>query len=389
MYVRELFDSILVFLIAFLLAGVILLPVEKLGIAEKISARFGWSKRKVERWLMLMALALGMLGAFGICAVAYIYFDINLFLAPWAKEHDAQNDLYTTRNKMIYIAAFVSLSGVIAILLRGSRKGEKEVDAENTPPHIPLGLLNGKRFLFVAHDAQAETSTKSEIPHSLGLFYLLCDQLGSNITVASKDGGNFGLWTLLCGNDTLMGEHYSEEKQKPFDYVVFLGNAKQEAKEPLAPFRNAINTKTVILTLENTDSNVLEGNNVVVDLGRVINAMIASTAALDSSALTYTHSSFFNKDGAPNYLSAYIASVMLYCCLTCTKAADIPTTMFQDYSTRISMEDHLAQTYDNPDSETNCAAILTTQEELERIHKIIDRHNPERQHCVNPSEKLR
>ena len=382
MYIKELFDSILVFLIAFLLAGVILLPVEKLGIAEKIFARFGWSKRKVERWLMLMALALGMLGAFGICAVAYIYFDINLFLAPWAKEYDAQTDPYTTRNKIIYIALLLSLVGIVTVFLRSSKKDENAVSKKNVAD-INQGLLDGKRFLFLPHDAQTEDFAWSEFPHSLGLFYLLCNQLGSNIIAVNNNCGGCGLWELLCGKDPLTGNRSPKVNQNFFDYIVFLSDTKQILKKSLSFYRNNPNTKIVIVELEgNHDTleklecfDALDRSDVVVvDLGRIISNMISDTAHLNNDALAYTYSSFFNKYGVPNYLTAYIASIMIYCALTDTKAVDISATMFQDYSTLISMESHLAKGYDDPDSETNCGTILTTQSELEKIHKLIDQY---------------
>ena len=118
---------------------------------------------------------------------------------------------------------------------------------------------------------------------------------------------------------------------------------------------------------------------IMADWGKLVNDLIRGLVVPEGSTIPYAKSSFIIKDGFhPNYLSGYLASTMLYCAITGQSAQEIPGDLFTESAMAIMLDNHLAKNYDNSDYDTNCKIILTTEEEVMRLHTLIDRYLAEK-----------
>lgn len=286
------------------------------------------------------------------------------------------------------------------------------------------GPLHGKKIIFIGNShtyvGNVVTQVYNKQPsqnarnNNKGLFYLLCQMMGSEVAVTNWTFSSHGLASIFGDSCTTSGDCYGiDHKQyltdRYFDYVVIQPGVGTNSEKTIAEdiamvvdFFRAENPDVKFVLLGNTS---VYGNNktdhpypgitsyyktlaeqgfIMADWGKLVNDLIHGIVKPEGSSITYNKNCFIIKDGFhPNYLSGYIAAVMTYCAITGESAANIPATMFQDTPMRISLDSHLSKNYDNPDYDTNCKIILTLESELERIHLLIDQYLAEKPYLNN------
>lgn len=294
-------------------------------------------------------------------------------------------------------------------------------ESNQTEETLQPGPLDGKKIIFIGnshtHVGNVVTNvgvkklTQEDREHDKGLFYLLCKQLGNEVNVVSWTFGNHGLASLFgypCSVDAAckdqMHENYLTDRK--FDYVVIQPGVGENSEKNIerdinyiVDFFRKANPDVKFVLLGNAS---VYGNNktnqpylgimkyyktldekgfIMADWGKLVNDLIHNTVTPEGSSVKYNKSTFIVNDGFhPNYLCGYIASVMTYCAITGESAADIPADMFQNSAMVAALDAHLAPKYNNPDIDTNCKTVLTTQSELEKIHQLIDKYLAEKPH---------
>lgn len=301
---------------------------------------------------------------------------------------------------------------------------EAVTDPTGSQAAVTAGPLDGKKIIFIGNShtyvGNVVTQVYNKQPaqearnNNMGLFYLLCSRLGSQVSVTNWTFSSHGLSSLFGGTCKVSGDcegmdHEEYLIDRYYDYVVIqpgVGtNSENSIAEDIAyvvDFFRKENPDVQFVLLGNAS---VYGNNrtdqtypgitsyyktlaedgfIMADWGKLANDLIHGIVTPEGSQVTYNKSCFIIKDGFhPNYLSGYIASVMTYCAITGTPAADIPADMFQDEIMVVSLDSHLEKYYDNPSYDTNCRIILTTEFELEKIHLLIDRYLEEKPY-MNP-----
>ncbi|MBR4864974.1 MAG: hypothetical protein IKU07_10380 [Oscillospiraceae bacterium] len=286
------------------------------------------------------------------------------------------------------------------------------------------GPLDGKKIIFIGNSHTYVGNVVSQVynknprqedrDHNIGLFYLLCNRLGSEVNVTNWTFSSHGLASIFGESCTTKGDcfgldHKSYMTDRYFDYVVIQPGVGTSSEENIAEdiamvvdFFKEANSNAKFVLLGNTS---VYGNNktdtpypgitsyyktlaeqgfIMADWGKLVNDLIHGIVTPEGSSVTYNKNCFIIKDGFhPNYLSGYIASIMTYCAITGTAAADIPADIFQDSAMVISLDSHLTKSYSNPEYDTNCKIILTTQSELEKIHLLIDKYLAEKPYLQN------
>jgi len=286
------------------------------------------------------------------------------------------------------------------------------------------GLLDGKKIIFIGNSHTYVGNVVSQVynknprqedrDHNIGLFYLFCNKQGSEVDVTNWTFSSHGLASLFGGPCTTKGDcnglnHEEYLTDRYFDYVVIqpgVGtasetNIKQDIDYIIDFFRrenpdvkfvllgNASvygnnKTDTLYPGITSYYKTLAEQGFIIADWGKLANDLIHGIVVPEGSTVTYNKNCFIIKDGFhPNFLSGYIASVMTYCAITGTSAADLPADMFQDSSMVIALDSHLSKSYNNPDYDSNCKIILTTESELQRIHLLIDKYLAEKPYMQN------
>lgn len=286
------------------------------------------------------------------------------------------------------------------------------------------GLLDGKKIIFIGNShtyvGNVVTQVYNKNPrqedrdHNTGLFYLLCSKQGSEVNVTNWTFSSHGLSSLFGGTCTTDGDcfglnHEEYLTDRYFDYVVIQPGVGTNSETNIAKDINYIvdffkkenpNVKFVLLGNASVYGNnktdtpypgitsyyktLSEQGFLIADWGKLVNDLIHGTVTPDGSTITYNKNCFIIKDGFhPNYLCGYIASVMTYCAITGTNAADIPADMFQDSAMVIALDSHLNKSYDTPEYDTNAKIILTSEAELQQIHLLIDRYLEEKPYLQN------
>ena len=298
-----------------------------------------------------------------------------------------------------------------------TQASDQEETAQSTA--AVKGPLDGKKIIFIGNSHTYVGNVVSQVynknprledrDHNMGLFYLLCKQNGSEVNVVNWTFSSHGLRSIFGAPCSVTGDcfemnHEEYLTDRYYDYVVIqpgVGTASEERiAEDIAyvvDFFRKENPDVKFVLLGNAS---VYGNNktdtlypgitsyyktlsqqgfIMADWGKLVSDLIHGEVTPEGSQIQYNKNCFIIKDGFhPNYLSGYIASVMTYCAITGTAASDIPATMFQDSAMTISLDSHLSKSYDNPEYDTNCRIILTTQSELEAIHKLIDQYLTEK-----------
>lgn len=281
------------------------------------------------------------------------------------------------------------------------------------------GPLDGKKFLFIGNShtyvGNVVTQVYNTYPqqekrsNNQGFFYQVCLRQGSNVEVTNWTFSSHGLASIFghpCGvkGDCLGLNHEEYLKDRYFDYVVIQPGVGERSEETIAEdiayivdFFKKENPNVQFALLGNAS---VYGNNsngktypgitgyyktlseqgfIMADWGKLANDLIRGLVVPEGSTIPYAKSSFVIKDGFhPNYLSGYLASTMLYCAITGQSAQEIPGDLFTESAMAIMLDNHLAKNYDNSDYDTNCKIILTTEEEVMRLHTLIDRYLAEK-----------
>ena len=318
--------------------------------------------------------------------------------------------------------AFVLLLCMLLGLCACGGSGQEEA-TQTTAPAAP-GLLDGKKIIFIGNSHTYVGNVVSQVynkeprldarDHNMGLFYLLCKNRGSEVNVINWTFSSHVLSSIFGEECTVNGacqgmNHTEYLTDRFYDYVVIQPGVGTNSEMNIASdianvvdFFRAENPDVKFVLLGNAS---VYGNNkdstpypgitghykvladegfIIADWGKLVNDLIHNIITPEGSTVTYNKSCFIIKDGFhPNYLSGYIASVMTYCAITGESAADIPADMFQDSSMVIALDAHLANSYENPDYDTNCKIVLTTPAELERIHLLIDQYLAEKPYLQN------
>lgn len=297
-------------------------------------------------------------------------------------------------------------------------------DATESTAATQPGPLHGKKIIFIGNSHTYVGNVVTQVynkkyqqsyrDNNMGLFYLLCKQQGSEVSVTNWTFSSHSLSCLFGApcikkGDCLGVNHEDYLTDRYFDYVVIQPGIGTNSEKNIATdidyivdFFRKENPNVQFVFLGNAS---VYGNNetdesypgitsyyktlaeqgfIMSDWGKLVNDLIHGSVTPEGSTMTYNKSSFIIKDGFhPNYLCGYIASVMTYCAITGTPASSIPANLFLDSAMVISLDTHLNKCYDNPDYETNCKTILTTQSELERIHLLIDQYLEEKPYWEN------
>lgn len=121
----------------------------------------------------------------------------------------------------------------------------------------------------------------------------------------------------------------------------------------------------------------------IADWDKVVNVLIKGECTPPEGKLPYKKSSFIIKDGFhPNMLSGNIASVKLYSVLTGQPAAQLPTDV-PEYRQSIMVEDHLNSSYERGEMDSNFHTVLTMENELASIRKLIDQYLAKKPYLQN------
>ena len=296
--------------------------------------------------------------------------------------------------------------------------------ATTEPTEAAKGLLNGKKIIFIGNSHTYVGNVVSQVynknprqedrDNNKGLFYLLCNRLGSEVSVTNWTFSSHGLASLFGDTCQTKGDcygldHKSYLTDRYFDYVVIQPGVGENSEKTIAEdiatvvaFFKEANPDVKFVLLGNasvygnnkTDTpypgitgyykTLAEQNFIMADWGKLVNDLIHGIVTPEGSSITYNKNCFIIKDGFhPNYLSGYIASVMTYCAITGVSAADIPADIFQDSAMVIALDSHLSNSYENPQYDSNCKIILTTQSELEQIHVLIDKYLADKPYLQN------
>lgn len=324
---------------------------------------------------------------------------------------------------MKQILSFILL---FCILLTFCACGTNNTNVETTPTTEVSsdGLLDGKKIIFIGNSHTYVGNVVSQVynkeprldarDHNMGLFYLLCKNQGSEVNVINWTFSSHGLASLFGGVCTTKGacqglNHEEYLTDRYYDYVVIQPGVGTNSEENIAKdisyivdFFRKENPDVKFVLLGNAS---VYGNNktntpypgitsyykileeegfIIADWGKLVNDLIHNTVIPEGSSVTYNKNCFIIKDGFhPNYLCGYIASVMTYCAITGSSAADIPADMFLDPTMVIALDAHLANGYDTPEYDTNCKIVLTSEEELSKIHLLIDQYLAEKPYLEN------
>ena len=318
--------------------------------------------------------------------------------------------------------AFIMTLCILFLLCACGGTGNSSVTTE--PTEVPKGLLDGKKIIFIGNSHTYVGNVVSQVynknprqedrDNNKGLFYLLCNQQGSEVQVTNWTFSSHGLASIFGDSCVTKGDcygldHKSYLTDRYFDYVVIQPGVGENSEKTIAEdialvvdfFKDA-NPDVKFVLLGNAS---VYGNNktdttypgitsyyktlseqgfIMADWGKLVNDLIHNTVTPEGSNITYNKNCFIIKDGFhPNYLSGYIASVMTYCAITGVAATDIPADIFQDPAMVISLDSHLSKSYDNPAYDSNCKIILTTESELEQIHALIDKYLAEKPYLQN------
>lgn len=312
---------------------------------------------------------------------------------------------------------------MIFLLCACGANGGSDAGTETTAGSEP-GPLDGKKIIFIGNShtyvGNVVTQVYNNNPrqedrdHNIGLFYLLCHQHGSEVNVTNWTFSSHGLSSLFGDTCTTKGDcmglnHEEYLTDRYYDYVVIqpgVGtNSEAKIKEDIDYIVNFFRKENPDVKFVLLGNASVYGNNktdtpypgitgyyktlaeqgfIIADWGKLVNDLIHGTVTPEGSTVTYNKNCFIIKDGFhPNYLSGYIASVMTYCAITGASAADMPADMFQDSTMVISLDSHLSKSYDNPEYDSNCKIVLTTESELQRIHLLIDRYLIEKPYMQN------
>ena len=287
-------------------------------------------------------------------------------------------------------------------------------------------ILDGKRIIFIGNSHTYVGNVVTQVYNSRpeqekrdnnqGFFYLLCLQQGAEVSVTNWTFSSHGLASIFGGTCTTKGDckglNHEEYLTDPyFDYVVIQPGVGQKSEENVAQdiayivdYFKKVNPKVQFALLGNAS---VYGNNkdgttypgitsyyktlaeqgfIIADWGKLVNDLIRGEVAPEGSDMTYTKSSFIIKDGFhPNYLSGYLASLMLYCAITGESAADVSPALFQDPAMQIMVDSHLASSYENGNTDSNFKYALTVERELAMLHKLVDRYLVEKPYLQSGS----
>ena len=320
------------------------------------------------------------------------------------------------------IIAFIVTFCMLFLLFACGSTGNSS--ATSAPTEATKGPLDGKKIIFIGNSHTYVGNVVSQVynknprqedrDNNKGLFYLLCNRLGSEVSVTNWTFSSHGLASIFGESCTVKGDcygmdHKSYMTDRYFDYVVIQPGVGENSEKTIAEdialvvdFFKEANPDVKFVLLGNAS---VYGNNktdtpypgitgyyktlaeqgfLMADWGKLANDLIHGIVVPEGSSITYNKNCFVIKDGFhPNYLSGYIASVMTYCAITGTAAADIPADMFQDSAMVIALDSHLSKSYSNPEYDTNCKIILTTQTELEKVHLLIDKYLADKPYLQN------
>ena len=314
--------------------------------------------------------------------------------------------------KMIAILLILSL---VFVMWGCVSDTTSSTDSQTTSTTTAPGVLDGKKIIFIGNSQTYVGNVVSQVynkdprlesrEHNMGLFYLLCKSLGSEVNVVNWTFSQHGLRSIFGAPCKVKGDcqnlnHEDYLTDRVYDYVVVQPGVGTNSEESLVEdiayivkfFRDANpdvkfvllgnasvygnnNTNTTYPGITGYYETLSEQGFIMADWGKLVNDLIHGIVTPEGSDFTYNKNSFIIKDGFhPNLLSGYIASVMAYCAITGTSAADIPATMYQEPAMVAALDSHLEKYYENPEYDTNCKSILTTPSELEQIHLLIDQY---------------
>lgn len=305
----------------------------------------------------------------------------------------------------------------------GGPSPEAETEATTAPVETTKNpakaILDGKKILFIGNSHTYVGNVVKQVynkypeqekrSNNQGFFWLFSMRQGCDVAVTNWTFSSHGLSSIFRKPCEVKGDCYGLNHadyltDRYFDYVVIQPGVGKSSEELVAEdiayivdFFKKENPDVKFALLGNAS---VYGNNkdgttypgissyyktlaeegfIMADWGKLVNDLIKGTVAPEGSAIPYAKSSFVIKDGFhPNYLSGYIASVMLYCAITGQPAAELPADMFQDSAMAIMVEDHLKNCYVDGAVDTNFHMVLTTQSELQGIHKLIDQYLAEK-----------
>lgn len=326
--------------------------------------------------------------------------------------------------KSIKRTTAILLSFCMLFLLCACGTGSDSADTTASTEATQPGPLNGKKIIFIGNSHTYVGNVVTQVTNTnyqqsyrdnnMGLFYLLCKQQGSDVSVTNWTFSGHSLTSLFRTPCAKKGDcqgvnHQDCLTDRYFDYVVIQPGVGTNSETNIAEdidyiveFFQKENPNVQFVLLGNAS---VYGNNetgetypgitsyyktlaekgfIMADWGKLVNDLIHGIVTPEGSTVTYSKSSFIIKDGFhPNYLCGCIASVMTYCAITGTPASSIPGNLYMDSSLSISLDSHLSRCYDNPDYETNCKTILTTQSEMEGIFLLIDKYLAEKPYLEN------
>ena len=321
------------------------------------------------------------------------------------------------------ILAVCMICGLCACGAPAATESTTEAPVETTE-NPAKAILDGKKILFIGNSHTYVGNVVQQVYNTFpqqekrsnnqGFFYLFSLRQGCQVEVTNWTFSSHGLGSIfgnLCGvkGDCLGLNHEEYLVDRYFDYVVIQPGVGESSEANVAKdiayivdFFKKENPDVKFALLGNTS---VYGNNsngktypgitsyyktleeqgfIIADWGKLANDLIRGLVTPEGSTVPYAKSSFVIKDGFhPNYLSGYIATVMLYCALTGQSAEEIPADMFQNAAMATMVENHLKKSYVDGAADTNFHTVLTVESELQGIHKLIDKYLAEKPYLQN------
>lgn len=299
------------------------------------------------------------------------------------------------------------LAGLMLLGLLGGCTEQKEEEKKENVLDKKKVIFIGNSHTFmggVVNQLGNDVMTQAARENDVGLFYILCQNNGANVSVTNWTFSGHGLQHLFGQPCTIAApcknkNHEDYLVDRSYDYVVVTPGvgtlSTQLFPENMAYIKKLFldaNPNAKFICLGNasvyghnkTDDSypgitgyykTLEQDGwLIADWGRVVSDLIKGEGTVPGSQEQFNKNTFIIKDGFhPNMLSGYITAVMTYCVITGETAASQKPDFFTAKPTFDGMiQQQLTKSYDRGESDTNFNKILMSEAEMTALLQFID-----------------
>ena len=285
--------------------------------------------------------------------------------------------------------------------------------AETKAPQEEIGMLNGKKIIFIGNSftyygkcviekSQSELGLENRV-NDHGFFYEICKANGMEVSVTNFTFGSHILsdfYSGSCGLSQHEGvNHLDYLTDLEYDYVVMQNGTRSAELTKILPeceplmklFRDANpDVKFVFLAQHavhkkpyNWRSSLKELESagiIVVDWGALVYDVMTGATAVPGATQSFDQNSFIISKSAsdgfhPNILTGYITALMTYCAITGDSAVGQP---YNFGSESLTTGDLIVSTYKTTyysyNNTTNFDMILKSEADMTGLQKLIDQY---------------